>query len=150
MSELIHELDASSEQGPQNLRDTFRAHCCSLRPNHSAMTHPSKTNWHQLSGITHWLHQRVDFTHILCLILYNVYMSISFNSIDLLHHVDNSMLLYLHCPSFYDKPDGDKQNVMNSMKWITKTRKQVSRPWNCCYKYIQLWIPQYNLHLNRI
>ena len=29
-------------------------------PHHSAMTHSPKTDWHQLSGITQWLQQRVD------------------------------------------------------------------------------------------
>ena len=46
--------------GLQNLRDTVATHCCSQGPNYSAMTHPSKTDWHQLSGITHWLQQQVD------------------------------------------------------------------------------------------
>ena len=38
-------------------------HICVTRPqwiNHSAMTHPSKRDWHQLNGITHWTQQQVD------------------------------------------------------------------------------------------
>ena len=38
-----------------SLETPLAAHCWSQRINHSAMTHPSKTDWHQLSGITHWL-----------------------------------------------------------------------------------------------
>ena len=37
------------------------ANCFSQRPNHSAKTHPSKADWHLLSGITPLLQQRVDF-----------------------------------------------------------------------------------------
>ena len=47
-------------RGPQNLRDTHRDHCCSQCLNHSAITSPSTTDWHQLSVNTHWLQQRVD------------------------------------------------------------------------------------------
>ena len=36
------------------------AHFCSQCHNHSSMTHPSKTDCHQLSGIAHWVQQRVD------------------------------------------------------------------------------------------
>ena len=36
------------------------AQCCSQRPNHSAITHLSKTDWHHLSGITHFLQQQVN------------------------------------------------------------------------------------------
>ena len=43
-----------------SLETPLAAHCWSQRINHSAMTHPSKTDWHQLSGITHWLQQPVD------------------------------------------------------------------------------------------
>ena len=46
---------------PRILETPLATHCCSQRLNHSAMTHPSKTDWHQLSGITHWLQQRVDY-----------------------------------------------------------------------------------------
>ena len=33
---------------------THSAHCYVQRPNHSVMPRPSKMNWHQLKGITHW------------------------------------------------------------------------------------------------
>ena len=32
---------------------TLATHCCGQRATHSAMAHPSKTDWFQLSGITH-------------------------------------------------------------------------------------------------
>ena len=37
---------------PRILETPLATHYCSQRPNHSAMTHPSKTDWHQPSGIT--------------------------------------------------------------------------------------------------
>ena len=44
---------------PRILETPLAAHCCSQRLNHSAMIHPSKTDW-QPSGVTHWLQLRVD------------------------------------------------------------------------------------------
>ena len=60
MSQLLHEVAASSEPGTPELETRFAAHCCIQRRNHSEMTQTSKTDWQQLSGITHWLQQRVD------------------------------------------------------------------------------------------
>ena len=45
---------------PWILETPLAAHYWSQRLNHSPMTHPSKTVWHQLSGIIHWLQERVD------------------------------------------------------------------------------------------
>ena len=44
-----------AHRGPQNLRHSMAAHCCRQLRNYSAMTHPLKTDWHRMSGITHWL-----------------------------------------------------------------------------------------------
>ena len=45
-------MDVSGEPGDPRIFETpLATHCCSQRPNHSAMTHPSKTDrhqWHQL------------------------------------------------------------------------------------------------------
>ena len=61
MSELLHDVDASSEPGTlESLETHLSTHYCSQCPNHSAMNHPPKTDWHQLRGITHWQQQRVD------------------------------------------------------------------------------------------
>ena len=45
---------------PRILETPLATDSCSQRLNHSGMTHPSKTDWHQLSGITHWQQHRVD------------------------------------------------------------------------------------------
>ena len=45
---------------PIILQAPLAAHCCSQRPSHSAITDPSKTDWHQLSGITYCLKQWYD------------------------------------------------------------------------------------------
>ena len=45
---------------PRILMTPLASHCCSQCLNQPAMTHPFKTDWHQLSGVTHWLQQRVD------------------------------------------------------------------------------------------
>ena len=60
MGKLLHEVVASVEPGTPESQTPLATHCCSQRLNHSAMTHPSKTDLHQLSGIPHWLQQWVD------------------------------------------------------------------------------------------
>ena len=44
---------------PRILETPLAPNCCSQCLNHSAMAHPSKTDWHQLSSITYWQQQRV-------------------------------------------------------------------------------------------
>ena len=46
--------------GDPRIIETPLADHCSQRLNHSATIRPSKTDWHQLSGITHWLQQLVN------------------------------------------------------------------------------------------
>ena len=48
--------------GDPRILETLLAslNCCSQRLDHSAMIHLSKTDWPELSGITHWLQQWVD------------------------------------------------------------------------------------------
>ena len=44
MGELLNDVEASFEQGPGNLKNTFRTHCRGQHVNHSAMAHPLKTD----------------------------------------------------------------------------------------------------------
>ena len=46
--------------GSQDLSNNTATHCSVEPPNRSAMTHPSKTDWHKLYGVTHPVRQRAD------------------------------------------------------------------------------------------
>ena len=54
---VFHGWESSFEYGPQKTPSV--ALCYGQRLNHSTMTRPSKTDLHQLSGITHWTQDRV-------------------------------------------------------------------------------------------
>ena len=61
MGELLHVLDASREPWTFDLRDTYPPLAAvGSVPNFSAMTHPSKTYWHQPNGPKPCTEQWVD------------------------------------------------------------------------------------------
>ena len=59
-SNYVRIVSQVSNAGLRISKTHSTAHCYVQRLNHSIMTHPSKTDWHQLNGITYWSHQRFD------------------------------------------------------------------------------------------
>ena len=66
MSELRHEWEPSFERWPLNIKDTSQrplnivSNVLTIRSLHTRW----KTDWHQLSGIIHWIQQRVDYGQV--------------------------------------------------------------------------------------
>ena len=53
MSELLHEMDVNSDLGTTESHKHLSPPTAVACVPHSAITHPSKPDWHQLSGISH-------------------------------------------------------------------------------------------------